>query len=105
MLYGSVNLRYMNKFVIGIWHCAVFEQLFYNFIQNGAALGSLTGPQEVGIDMRQPQGQNLLLPWKPAATDRHVFPPELCWSEHTTQHLLSNSPDGAVVTPNAHPTS
>lgn len=55
--------------------------------------------------MQQPQGQSLLLPWKPPATDRHVFPPELCWSEHTTEHLFANSPGGAVLTPNAHPTT
>lgn len=29
-------------------------------------------------------------------------PPELCWSEHTAEHLFPNSPGGAVLTPNAH---
>lgn len=58
-----------------------------------------------GIDMLEPQGQSLQLPWKPPATDRHVFPPEPCWSEHTTEHLFANSPDGAILTLNTHPTT
>ncbi|KAK2862567.1 hypothetical protein Q5P01_002100 [Channa striata] len=70
---------------------------------NRTAFGSRTGLRETGIDMRQPQGQSLLLPRKSPATDRHVFPPEPCWSENTTEHLFANSPDGAVLTLNAHP--
>ncbi|TNN59596.1 hypothetical protein EYF80_030168 [Liparis tanakae] len=77
-------------------------------IQRVAQQSMETEPQaqspETGIDTRQPQGQSRLLPPEsPQPTDRHVFPPEPCWSEHTAEHLFANSPDGAVLTPNAHP--
>ena len=52
--------------------------------------------------MVEPQGQSLRVPWKPPATDRHVVPPEPSQSKHTTEHLFTNSPDGAVLTPAPH---
>lgn len=54
-----------------------------------------------GMDVRQPQGQNLLLSWKPAAAGRHVFPPDSYRSKRSTQHLFSNGPDGVTLTQNA----
>lgn len=76
---------------------------FYNFQSIWCPNGAHGALECAGIDMQQAQGQSLLFPWKPPATDRHVSPPEPCWSEHTTEHLFTNNPDGAVLTLSAHP--
>jgi hypothetical protein len=57
--------------------------------------------------MLQPPGQSLWLPWNSPATDRHVIPPEPIESapqpQPTTEHLFTNRPDGAVLTPGCLP--
>lgn len=72
-------------------------------IQIGRCLAVSKGFRRQGLTCGSLKVRVCCFPRKPPVTDRHIFPPEPCWSEHTTEHLFTNSPDGALLTPERAP--